>query len=400
MSKGDKNSKQFTKVKNYILIFSILFWIYLILKLFIFDLDYYLLQEYFPQHEWVIKYKFFIIIGVIALYWFFVKTKTFLYSCLLIIFYPFYFIFWQIPKVLFKRKSWLGIFAAFGIVITICKSAKLNFITFALVSISIIVVFANKSDIPLSFAITILFLFLMLHFAKRFYFAFKPFRNFSLKPELFSKLNKNLEEAYHIPPEFKLKKTNELTKEQQGKWITNLQGLILFNKIYLFLISKLRSFQRSKVIISYAIIILIYTLFLTIVIFAMQNYALFKLNPDCFNNPGMHSYGYFLYYSFNTMFTNSIADFSPICGWARLLNSLEIFFAFVILVILVSVIFTVFQERHNQEIDSVIDTLKHQGMELETYINSEYKLTVGDALKEIENLKGSMINIIYYFSTK
>jgi hypothetical protein len=44
---------------------SIVFWIYVICKLFIFDIDIYLVSRIEPQLAWVIDYKFFILTGLI-----------------------------------------------------------------------------------------------------------------------------------------------------------------------------------------------------------------------------------------------------------------------------------------------------------------------------------------------
>ena len=62
MIKKEDKSNNFKKLRIYIEIFSVLFWAYLVVKLFVFDIDFYLIQNYLPQQEWIITYKFFIVI--------------------------------------------------------------------------------------------------------------------------------------------------------------------------------------------------------------------------------------------------------------------------------------------------------------------------------------------------
>ena len=65
--------------------------------------------------------------------------------------------------------------------------------------------------------------------------------------------------------------------------------------------------------------------------------------------------------------------------------------------ILVYLFFTIIKEKHKQEIVSSIVAIERQGTELEDIINEEYHLTVDQAIKEVEKIKGSMLKVIYYF---
>src|SRR5207249_10094724 len=51
------------------------FWLYVLVKLFVFDIDVFLIAEYVPRYAWLLNYKFFILIGLIAVVWLITKNK-------------------------------------------------------------------------------------------------------------------------------------------------------------------------------------------------------------------------------------------------------------------------------------------------------------------------------------
>ncbi len=69
-------------------IIALLFWIYIPIKLFVFDIDVSLVNKYLPSYAWLLDFKFFILIGIIAVIWLITKNKHILSWSLYILFYP------------------------------------------------------------------------------------------------------------------------------------------------------------------------------------------------------------------------------------------------------------------------------------------------------------------------
>lgn len=81
-----------------------LFWTYLLIKILVFDIDVFIINEYVPFLKWMISYKFFILIAVITIYWLVFGNKELAKTISVILFYPFILIIWRIPVIFFKRK--------------------------------------------------------------------------------------------------------------------------------------------------------------------------------------------------------------------------------------------------------------------------------------------------------
>lgn len=377
---------------------SLIIWLYFSIKFLFIDFDVLFIQNYMPGFYWLIKYKFFVLIIIILILWMILKSEYLLKFIGFLAIYPFFLFFWRIPKLLLKTKNWIGVFAALEIIIAFFKRIKYNFILFVFVSISVLLILTTNSLFTLIPSILILFIYLILYFWGRFKYAFHPFSTITIQSEIMEKMWSNISDKFrYVEIEDSNEQKGETEKSADPQWATNLQFVLIINKICYFLIAKLKSFKRSKVAVAYSLLSIIGTVFITIIIFSFLNFALYKISPSSFSNPAFGKFVYFIYYSFNTIFTNSINDFYPVSNIARLLNSMEIFFGFIILVILTFILTTILRERHNEQIDGVIVAVDSQASKIEKFIKSEYKLTPIQALKEIEKIKGSMLKVIYYF---
>ena len=150
----------------------------------------------------------------------------------------------------------------------------------------------------------------------------------------------------------------------------------------------------------YFLLGLLFTLFVTVVVFGFANIALQRIESTQFSDPTPRGIMFFIYYSFNTLVTNSIQDFYPVLGTARLLNTLEALFGILTLVILVAVYTNVKSEKNRSEVDSIISTLQEQGTDLEGFINQEFSMNIDQAIAEIQKLPGNFIKVLYYFTVK
>ena len=76
-------------------IVAICFWVYVFFKLFVFDIDIYLVAKLDPHLMWIVDYKFFLLTGLILI-GFLVFNKTNIIGFILYtVFYPLIILFWK-----------------------------------------------------------------------------------------------------------------------------------------------------------------------------------------------------------------------------------------------------------------------------------------------------------------
>jgi hypothetical protein len=83
-----------------------LFWIYVICKLFIFDIDLYLIRQINPSLIWIADYRFFLLIGALATMLLVSRRFTVMAWVTFTLLYPLILFLWRLPILIFKRRSW------------------------------------------------------------------------------------------------------------------------------------------------------------------------------------------------------------------------------------------------------------------------------------------------------
>lgn len=375
---------------------AILFWTYILIKLFVFDIDVFLMSKFLPEYVWLLNLKFFILIGGIALIWLVTKNKYILSWSLYVFFYPAIIFFWKIPYFIFKLRSWVLAFAFINAIISFFKSVKYNFITFALFLVSLSIIFSFSNEKLLWPALAIILVFLLITYIYRFVLVFKPSSIFQVYIKIFSGIRKSGVSVFALDESIKNLPVESLDQKQMETWTANLQMSVLFNRVCLFAAKKLRDYQNSGLnVISYVLTILVLTA-LTVFSFAAINYGLFKIDSGLFSYSATPNFFTFFYYSFNNLIFNSIREITPILPISQTVSMIEYFLALFLVVIFVSLLFSVRSQRHTEELNEIIKGIAGQGKDMEGFIKDEYKInSIDDAMVELEKLKAGMIKFIY-----
>lgn len=375
---------------------AILFWTYILIKLFAFDIDVFLMSKFSPEYLWLLNLKFFILIGGIALIWLVTKNKYILSWSLYIFFYPTIIFLWKIPFFIFKQRSWILAFAFINSIISFFKSIKYNFITFALFLVSLAIIFSFSNEKLLWPASAIILVFLLITYIYRFVLVFKPSSIFQVYIKIFSGIRKRGVSVFALDESIKNLPVESLDQKQMETWTANLQMSVLFNRVCLFAAKKLRDYQNSGLnVISYVLTILV-LIVLTVFSFAAINYGLFKIDSGLFSYSATPNFFTFSYYSFNNLLFNSIREITPILPISQTVSMIEYFLALFLVVIFVSLLFSVRSQRHTEELNELIKEIVGQGKDMEGFIKDEYKInSIDDAMVELEKLKAGMIKFIY-----
>ncbi len=119
------------------------FWIYAICKLFIFDIDVFLVNKISPHYMWVVEYKFLILLAAVSTALLVTKNKYLLGWSLYILFYPFILTCWTLPRSAFKTGDWLFVFALANTIISAFSSIKYKFVAFSVFILSTFAIFTS-----------------------------------------------------------------------------------------------------------------------------------------------------------------------------------------------------------------------------------------------------------------
>ncbi len=378
---------------------AILFWVYAILKLFLFDIDLFLINTYFPSLKWIFHHKFLITLFLVTICVTVANKLNKLLWIVYILFYPIIFIFWRIPNLLYKTKSWIITIGLVNVLIIYCKSLRYNLLmaTISLISIFLVLLISNKYIIGLS--ILVILNILLIIFINRFIRIFKPSEIYKIQSNMICDVLDFHKDKYQLNKEIKDVSIINLNETQLEQWRDNLQLAVIANRLCYYLASKLRDYQKSKASLVFDLINLLLLTLVTIGLFSVMNYGLYEINNNNFATTNQPSFFLFFYYSTKVLFGSGITEITPIMTTSMLLSLVEnLFTVFLIGGVFLTLIISVKNERNINEIEEAINKIKKQGDEIDLLINKEYKITIDNAIKELDRLKSDAISFIYYLS--
>jgi hypothetical protein len=392
-----KDKVKLPMINRFIQLFSYLFWIFVILKLFFFDLDVHLFNKYLPKYVGILNYKFVIGISFFAITFLIVRKKVVFLWTIYVIFFPFILFFWKIPYFIFKQKSWVLAIATINSVIAFFVSFKQAIIASAIFTTSAVLICNTTNPYILYSSALVILITLFLTYFYRFVLIFKSSKVNKFYMDFLSKPSqKNFSQQLVLDESLKNLPYDQLNDKQLDKWIQNLQNTVLYNRLFLFMARKIKDYQDSKLNYAFYAITTVFLLLLTIFSFSFVNFALYKADTSTFMVSKEPSFFSFFYYSFNNLLFNAIDEMKPITMYSQLTSMIESFFALFMGMIFVTLLFSAKSERHTRELDLVITQFEQRGNDLELFIRKEYKInSIEEALELLQKLQAVFTKLLF-----
>src|ERR1039457_4090045 len=82
---------------------AVIIWIYILLKLTVFEIDIYFLDHFAASLRWILDFKAFVLMVVVAVLWVVLGKSSFPKTILYIAAYPAVLLFWKVPKLVLRR---------------------------------------------------------------------------------------------------------------------------------------------------------------------------------------------------------------------------------------------------------------------------------------------------------
>jgi hypothetical protein len=368
---------------------AIIFCCYLVVKLAIFDFDTYFITKYFPNFASVLHYKLFLFAAIICILWLSLGRKRFPQFVLFIIVYPIIILIWKIPKIIFRNWSYAMVFApSFFEFVT---KFRTYFIINTLVALSAIFILTFGNEILLSISMLILGTFLIFHLYSSFRKAYRS-TIFSKLNMIISKVKNSLSDTSFFQKIWDdANKSNE-AKNDEEEFQQRLSTLYLFYWAAGFLGEKVDQFLKSRKMELYLIFTWFWTVFITIIIYSLEYFSLYKLLPNSFNAPFKPTYFSFLGFSFGKLAPTGVSVISPSNMPAILLCYSELACTFVIFIILVFTILTAARERYKEDVYNIVKEMAEIAAILQEKFISTFNMALADAEYVLLTQNASLVN--------
>ena len=386
--------------RNYVLeTLAVFLWLYTLTKVFVFDVDRWLVGSFFPSYEWTLDFKLIFILALVCIIWWWVKTRDAIIWFLYITFYPLVLLFIRLPYFVFKQQSWLLAFAIFNAIASFFSNLRYGLVFSTIFLAAFAVAIFSDVNYLLTAAATVLVTLVLAAYIKAFLGALKPTVIFQIYTKFFKGVRKVGHVSFAIDAEIRDLPVEQMEPKQLEKWNTSLQTSVLFNRVCLFTAKKLRDYQISEWRVIPSIFGLLWLIVFTVVSFSGVYYALFKIDSALFRVTEEPSLFSFLYFSFNNLVLNATTEVAPAVMLSQSVYMIQASLSFLLVAILVTLFISYRAQRASSELDEVIKGVEEEGQQMETFIQEEYNIpSIDAAIERLKEMQTGLVQFLLWMS--
>ncbi|MBA7586914.1 hypothetical protein ES708_28921 [subsurface metagenome] len=206
-------------------------------------------------------------------------------------------------------------------------------------------------------------------------------------------LIKEPEKSYSYIKNFEENKSDEKLSDEEKK-LKRVERLIIVNSIFEYLGTNLNSFKGKRAFVISWIYQLIGFVILTLTYYTFMNFELFIIDNSNFTTTIQPTIFDFFYYTIKTITFSNIESIVPVSVLARIIEILSFFTIGVfVLIIVTSVIFSIRQDRINDNIKKATEVCLSQNEFIAQHIKLQYSMDITTVFKEAKSIKESIDNI-------
>ena len=370
------------------ILFSVLWVIGLAIFLFRADLS---IQGILNQSTlWLVRLIPFIYLALVLIVMFTSKW----YYTISLIFYPLLIFFWFLPKQILARGKIYLLSNYIGNIIHFIKTFRLSIIKTAIYVLTIFLLLITDSNLMRIVGILVFSYFYLNYVINYIRKSLNP-------PKLFgADINKAIENILAAPDKgFTLvtsiedRKTQENLNPEEIR-SKKLEDLIYLNYFITYLRENLSGFSGKKAFLISWMYQLALFLTITVAFYTFVNFELFIISANNFHVVGIPKAFDFLYYTIKTITFSNIDNIQPITVIAKSVEILSfITLGIFSLIFTVSIIYSLRQERFNENIKQAKEFCLIQDKIISDHIKEKYNTDIQTVLNESSNIKDSLIKL-------
>lgn len=377
---------------------GLLFWTYVLLKLFVVDIDTLLVSRFFPQAGWLVEYRSVIILGFAAVLAVVTWNPKLLGWVLYVLFYPFIFGFWHVPAWLIRHRAWVLSVALVAAMISALRSMRFVLIVTGTFAVGTLCIAAASRDWLLVSGCLMLMCCLVSLYTRTISSAFKSSLDIFSSQRL-DKIWPIVSKGIRLNEELRGLDPSAMTEQQRNQWISNLQISILYGRACYFVADKLHTLRQGQITAAIAAAKVAALFFAAVAVFWLMSLGLYRLDHSQYVTSAAVRAFDFLWYSFQATFHNSVQELVPVGLPARSLFILQEVTTALILFVIVAFFLTEVQAARNaDQMDAMVDKIRDHARTSEAFVSDQFGLTLGKAIDELVRLRANLIGLIFQLS--
>lgn len=364
-------------------------WAYVILKLFVFDVDARALDAVNPGLAGVLRYRFLFVLLAVAAFAWFARWKA-VASLLYIAGFPFIILFWKVPFWIQRQRSWLVVVAAVHVLSNLFTEwrKRVTYSSLALLAALVILLFSAPLALCLAMVIVAV------------WFAWSVVRLFRVSlfgPSFLVQQHRLIESAMKReylaglaePPTdlLELDDVQEYTQEQVTQFTGKVSASIGVNRALYFWAYQLQRYRQTPASIAFAALDYASLFVRAVAAFALLNWALYKVDPGQYVVTGEPGLIQMAVYAMSRLAFSDGGGITAIGDAASLLALANGAVGFVVLAAVgLSILLSLRPDRESASAARAVAELKQRARSQELAMKNNYNVDVDEGIARLARL--------------
>lgn len=392
---------------------STVVWVYVMLKLFVFDIDIYLFNTFFPGAHWVLDFRFLILLILISFlalfFWRWTTIITFFY----ILLFPFVVLPWKFIMLLSKLKiykSWIFWMVLSNVAVNFFKNFRYYIWSTGFGFVSLVLVVLSKNNLLLFIASACLAILLLISIARLIRNTFQPdwflstlLKGLNFVSSSFSDPVSEAKKLLHPLDSDNSVKSKEY-KVLESKDLQTISSQIQLNIIatkFLYLAAyKLQQYRQLQIGFVFNLLSIGKFLFVSLIAFTAFNIVLFKIDPSQFKFDHYPTIIAMILYTLSSFAFNDGGGISPKGDYSYLLRIIiGIYDLFFVGLILINGFITIRNSKEETQLKEAVEELRKKARAQESEFRKILKVGFEEAFQKLVALGlGGMVSVFEMLS--
>jgi len=367
------------------------FWCYIFLKAFVSDFDRWIVSKVSPSLTWILDFRFFFVLLALTALVVFSRRRVAALAIIYVVAFPLIVIFWKIPRFYYRAQSWNLLIGSLQVIWSIGKSFKFVLFATLLFSFSVIAIKIDARDWVLVIAVVSLLILWTLLLCRAVVYAFTPSQFVVYQERILERIlgSEPIWSVTRIPLALKSESVTKLDRSQVDQVVNQLcWGLALYGGSALWA-ERLEQYKRSGASIIFSAVSVVILVAQALAIFSVVNIGIYKLDESEYAVMGVPDATVFVRYSMSSMFAGEINAISPKGIYSNTISIIAgISCAIVILVLVVSVLFSLKPHQDDYVAEKSIVNMRERAVAFASKLTGEYRLPLKDLMERAEEYGG------------
>lgn len=373
-------------------VIATIFWIYVPLKLLVGDFDRWIVARVSPSLLWILDYRFFFLLSLLAIIFLVTKQWKVAFILFYILTFPVVVLSWKIPRLYHRSQNWNLVIGTFQVLWSIGKSIRFTVVAGTAFALATLAIALDSPDEILWSAVVTLSVLWSLLVVRAVIYAFIPSK-FVVHQQKILGFLLDSDQLWSIvvalPPAAKSPAVMRLERSQIDQLVSNASMGLAFYTASALWAEKLDNYRKSGASVAFSAFAVVTLVAQAVVVFAIMNLGIYRIDEMEFVYTEEPNFVTFVRYAFTSMYAGEIEALRPAGTFASAVNVLEAFScAVIVLVLVVSVIFSFKQTRDDCVAEESIQAMRRKADVFAEKLAGEYSLPLADLLDRVSELGG------------